>query len=57
MMTNDELERQERQAFDKWFDDEHKHLESSNFTNIVPHIKYVFWQAWQARANLEKSDG
>lgn len=49
MTKNDKLERDmERQKFDAWFEAEYKHLESSKYTDAVPHIKYGFWQAWQA---------
>lgn len=38
----------ERQKFECWFESEYKHLESSKYTDAVPHIKYGFWMAWQA---------
>ncbi|MET3815367.1 hypothetical protein [Pantoea sp. UYEF8] len=57
MTINDELE---RQKFEAWFEAEYKHLESSKYTDTVPHIKYGFWNAWRAawntRAEMEKSD-
>lgn len=55
MTNNDELERDmERQKFDAWFEAEYKHLESSKYTDAVPHIKYGFWQAWLAsRATIQ----
>lgn len=37
-----------RKQFEEWFDKEYRHLESSQYTDIVPHIKYGFWMAWQA---------
>jgi len=41
-------------AFEKWWKDEYSHLESSKYTDLVPHIKYGFFQAWQAsRAAIE----
>ncbi len=53
-MTNDELE---RQAFEAW-------LKNRGYrTDRDVRGEYVFsyaastWQGWQARANLEKSDG
>ncbi|WP_165699530.1 hypothetical protein [Chimaeribacter californicus] len=47
MANNDE---QERERFEAWWDAEYKHLESSKYTDAVPHIKYGFWQAWLARS-------
>lgn len=38
----------ERQRFEAWFEAEYKHLESSKYTDAVPHIKFGFWMAWQA---------
>lgn len=41
-------------AFEKWWKDEYSHLESSKYTDLVPHIKYGFFQAWTAsRAAIE----
>lgn len=41
-------------AFEKWWKDEYSHLESSKYTDLVPHIKYGFFQAWTAsRAEIE----
>ncbi|UNK75807.1 hypothetical protein [Raoultella planticola] len=34
--------------FDAWWEREYKHLESSKYTDAVPHIKYGFWMAYQA---------
>ncbi|RXY26016.1 hypothetical protein DD572_18510, partial [Klebsiella pneumoniae] len=31
-----------------WWEREYKHLESSKYTDAVPHIKYGFWMAYQA---------
>lgn len=43
-------------AFEKWWKNEYSHLESSKYTDIVPHIKYGFFQAWTAsRAAIETS--
>ena len=43
-----------RSKFEGWFEREYKHLESSKYTDVVPHIKYGFWAAWQAsRAAIE----
>jgi hypothetical protein len=57
MTNNDELE---RQKFEEWFNSEYKHLESSKYTDLVPHIKFGFWNswlaAWNTRAEMEKSD-
>lgn len=41
-------------AFEKWWEDEYSHLESSKYTDLIPHIKYGFFQAWTAsRAAIE----
>lgn len=41
-------------AFEKWWKDEYSNLESSKYTDLVPHIKYGFFQAWQqSRAAIE----
>lgn len=37
-----------KEKFDVWFEREYKHLESSKYTDAVPHIKYGFWTAYQA---------
>ncbi|HHS9689882.1 TPA: hypothetical protein ACTW9J_000096 [Klebsiella michiganensis] len=37
-----------KQKFDEWFEREYKHLESSKYTDAVPHIKYGFWMAYRA---------
>ncbi|VGB68595.1 RelE family toxin-antitoxin system [Klebsiella pneumoniae] len=37
-----------KEKFDAWFEREYKHLESSKYTDAVPHIKYGFWMAYQA---------
>lgn len=37
-----------KEKFDAWFEREYKHLESSKYTDAVPHIKYGFWTAYQA---------
>lgn len=37
-----------KEKFDAWFEHEYKHLESSKYTDAVPHIKYGFWTAYQA---------
>ena len=50
-MTTDitELARERlKEKFDVWFEREYKHLESSKYTDTVPHIKYGFWTAYQA---------
>lgn len=50
-MTTDitELARERlKEKFDAWFEREYKHLESSKYTDAVPHIKYGFWTAYQA---------
>lgn len=46
----------ERDQFEAWFEREYKHLESSKYTDIVPHIKYGFWMAWQARREALKAE-
>ncbi|EQA8301142.1 hypothetical protein ACX9DD_001064 [Escherichia coli] len=38
----------EREKFEAWWEREYKHLESSKYTDAVPHIKYGFWMAYQA---------
>ena len=38
----------QKAKFDSWFDREYNHLESSKFTDIVPHIRYGFWMAYKA---------
>ncbi|HBU6971562.1 TPA: hypothetical protein MC633_000046 [Raoultella planticola] len=38
----------QREKFEVWFEREYKHLESSKYTDAVPHIKYGFWTAYQA---------
>lgn len=63
-MTTDitELARERlKEKFDAWFEREYKHLESSKYTDAVPHIKYGFWMAYQAGVAelveaLEKSE-
>lgn len=50
-MTTDitELARERlKEKFDAWWEREYKHLESSKYTDAVPHIKYGFWMAYQA---------
>ncbi len=37
-----------REKFEAWWEREYKHLESSKYTDAVPHIKYGFWMAYQA---------
>lgn len=37
-----------REQFEAWLEAEYKHLESSKYTDVVPHIKYGFFMAWQA---------
>jgi hypothetical protein len=55
-MTTETLKLDEERAkFEAWFEREYKHLESSKYTDVVPHIKYGFWSAWLARALLETS--
>lgn len=36
------------EKFEAWWEREYKHLESSKYTDAVPHIKYGFWMAYQA---------
>ena len=38
----------QREKFEAWWEREYKHLESSKYTDAVPHIKYGFWAAYQA---------
>lgn len=38
----------QRDKFEAWWEREYKHLESSKYTDVVPHIKYGFWMAYQA---------
>lgn len=38
----------QREKFEAWWKREYKHLESSKYTDAVPHIKYGFWMAYQA---------
>lgn len=38
----------QRERFEAWWEREYKHLESSKYTDAVPHIKYGFWMAYQA---------
>ncbi|HFS8318020.1 TPA: hypothetical protein ACH2K1_001772 [Klebsiella pneumoniae] len=38
----------QRDKFEAWWEREYKHLESSKYTDAVPHIKYGFWMAYQA---------
>ena len=38
----------QREKFEAWWGREYKHLESSKYTDAVPHIKYGFWMAYQA---------
>lgn len=38
----------QREKFEAWWEREYKHLESSKYTDTVPHIKYGFWAAYQA---------
>lgn len=37
-----------KEKFEVWFEREYRHLESSKYTDAVPHIKYGFWMAYQA---------
>lgn len=46
-MTNT-TELAQREKFEAWWEREYKHLESSKYTDAVPHIKYGFWMAYQA---------
>ncbi len=47
-MTTDITELAMRDKFEAWWEREYKHLESSKYTDAVPHIKYGFWMAYQA---------
>ncbi len=52
----------QREKFEAWWEREYKHLESSKYTDAVPHIKYGFWMAYQAGGAelveaLEKAQG
>lgn len=47
-MTTDIAELAQREKFEAWWEREYKHLESSKYTDAVPHIKYGFWMAYQA---------
>ncbi|CAH5257207.1 TPA: hypothetical protein PCI24_003924 [Klebsiella pneumoniae] len=47
-MTTDITELVQRDKFEAWWEREYKHLESSKYTDTVPHIKYGFWMAYQA---------
>ncbi|EPL8562481.1 TPA: hypothetical protein ACTW3R_004900 [Klebsiella oxytoca] len=47
-MTTDITELAQREKFEAWWEREYKHLESSKYTDAVPHIKYGFWMAYQA---------
>lgn len=38
----------QREKFEAWWEREYKHLESSKYTDAVPHIKYGFWMAYHA---------
>ena len=38
----------QREKFEAWWEREYKHLESSKYTDAVPHIKYGLWMAYQA---------
>lgn len=38
----------QREKFESWWEREYKHLESSKYTDAVPHIKYGLWMAYQA---------
>lgn len=38
----------QREKFEAWWEREYKHLESSKYTDAVPHVKYGFWMAFQA---------
>ncbi len=61
-MTTDITELAQREKFEAWWEREYKHLESSKYTDAVPHIKYGFWMAYQAGGAelveaLEKAKG
>ncbi|WP_336103585.1 hypothetical protein [Klebsiella pneumoniae] len=45
---SDITELAQREKFEAWWEREYKHLESSKYTDAVPHIKYGFWMAYQA---------
>lgn len=47
-MTTDITELAQKEKFEAWWEREYKHLESSKYTDAVPHIKYGFWMAYQA---------
>ena len=47
-MTTNITELAQREKFEAWWEREYKHLESSKYTDAVPHIKYGFWTAYQA---------
>lgn len=47
-MNNETTELVLRDKFEAWWEREYKHLESSKYTDAVPHIKYGFWMAYQA---------
>lgn len=47
-MTTNITELAQREKFEAWWEREYKHLESSKYTDAVPHIKYGFWMAYQA---------
>ena len=47
-MTTDITKLAQREKFEAWWEREYKHLESSKYTDTVPHIKYGFWMAYQA---------
>ncbi|HFD4662185.1 TPA: hypothetical protein ACF3OZ_000594 [Klebsiella variicola subsp. variicola] len=47
-MTTHITELVQREKFEAWWEREYKHLESSKYTDAVPHIKYGFWMAYQA---------
>ncbi|WEJ91249.1 MAG: hypothetical protein P0Y63_09565 [Klebsiella huaxiensis] len=47
-MKNDITELAQREKFEAWWERQYKHLESSKYTDSVPHIKYGFWMAYQA---------
>ncbi|HFF9548206.1 TPA: hypothetical protein ACGFAM_000737 [Klebsiella pneumoniae] len=59
---SDITELAQREKFEAWWEREYKHLESSKYTDAVPHIKYGFWMAYQAGGAelveaLEKAQG
>lgn len=47
-MKTDITEMAQREKFEAWWECEYKPLESSKYTDAVPHIKYGFWMAFQA---------